>query len=102
SKIILLHFYSLVTSLLFDNMFPEFTLFSSLFYRFLIRNWGFIMVSSQCLTLGSSLPYQQKLSITFVLKKFLDSSIKCWNDTLIKRHVMEHRCHTSSPSLSSE
>ncbi|MGL9759303.1 MAG: hypothetical protein ACR5LA_11350, partial [Wolbachia sp.] len=40
SKIILLHFYSLVTSLLFDNMFPEFTLFSSLFYRFLIRNWG--------------------------------------------------------------
>ncbi|MGL9759681.1 MAG: transposase, partial [Wolbachia sp.] len=22
-------------------MFPEFTLFSSLFYRFLIRNWGF-------------------------------------------------------------
>ncbi|MGL9759051.1 MAG: hypothetical protein ACR5LA_09825, partial [Wolbachia sp.] len=30
-----------VTSLLFDNMFPEFTLFSSLFYRFLIRNWGF-------------------------------------------------------------
>ncbi|MGL9759034.1 MAG: hypothetical protein ACR5LA_09715, partial [Wolbachia sp.] len=41
SKIILLHFYSLVTSLLFDNMFPEFTLFSSLFYLFLIRNWGF-------------------------------------------------------------
>ncbi|MGL9758672.1 MAG: hypothetical protein ACR5LA_07660, partial [Wolbachia sp.] len=41
SKIILLHFYSLVTSLLFDNMFPEFTLFSSLFYRFLIRNWGY-------------------------------------------------------------
>ncbi|MGL9758924.1 MAG: hypothetical protein ACR5LA_09075, partial [Wolbachia sp.] len=40
SKIILLHFYSWVTSLLFDNMFPEFTLFSSLFYRFLIRNWG--------------------------------------------------------------
>ncbi|MGL9758276.1 MAG: hypothetical protein ACR5LA_05495, partial [Wolbachia sp.] len=40
SKIILLHFYSLVTSLLFDNMFPEFTLFSSLFYLFLIRNWG--------------------------------------------------------------
>ncbi|MGL9759326.1 MAG: hypothetical protein ACR5LA_11475, partial [Wolbachia sp.] len=36
-----LHFYSWVTSLLFDNMFPEFTLFSSLFYRFLIRNWGF-------------------------------------------------------------
>ncbi|MGL9759277.1 MAG: hypothetical protein ACR5LA_11220 [Wolbachia sp.] len=22
-------------------MFPDFTLFSSLFYRFLIRNWGF-------------------------------------------------------------
>ncbi|MGL9758145.1 MAG: hypothetical protein ACR5LA_04760, partial [Wolbachia sp.] len=43
SKIILLHFYSLVTSLLFDNMFPEFTLFSSLFYRFLIRNWGVIV-----------------------------------------------------------
>ncbi|MGL9758066.1 MAG: hypothetical protein ACR5LA_04340, partial [Wolbachia sp.] len=41
SKIILLHFYSWVTSLLFDNMFPEFTLFSSLFYRFLIRNWGY-------------------------------------------------------------
>ncbi|MGL9759552.1 MAG: hypothetical protein ACR5LA_12865, partial [Wolbachia sp.] len=41
SKIILLHFYSLVTSLLFDNMFPEFTLFSSLFYLFLIRNLGF-------------------------------------------------------------
>ncbi|MGL9758778.1 MAG: hypothetical protein ACR5LA_08230, partial [Wolbachia sp.] len=45
SKIILLHFYSWVTSLLFDNMFPEFTLFSSLFYRFLIRNWGYIQGS---------------------------------------------------------
>ncbi|MGL9758347.1 MAG: hypothetical protein ACR5LA_05885, partial [Wolbachia sp.] len=45
SKIILLHFYSWVTSLLFDNMFPEFTLFSSLFYRFLIRNWGYTTFS---------------------------------------------------------
>ncbi|MGL9758944.1 MAG: hypothetical protein ACR5LA_09180, partial [Wolbachia sp.] len=44
SKIILLHFYSWVTSLLFDNMFPEFTLFSSLFYRFLIRNWGYLII----------------------------------------------------------
>ncbi|MGL9759480.1 MAG: hypothetical protein ACR5LA_12390, partial [Wolbachia sp.] len=46
-----LHFYSWVTSLLFDNMFPEFTLFSSLFYRFLIRNWGF---SRQVLSTGEN------------------------------------------------
>ncbi|MGL9758898.1 MAG: hypothetical protein ACR5LA_08915, partial [Wolbachia sp.] len=49
SKIILLHFYSWVTSLLFDNMFPEFTLFSSLFYRFLIRNWGIFRLQNKVL-----------------------------------------------------
>ncbi|MGL9758369.1 MAG: hypothetical protein ACR5LA_06025, partial [Wolbachia sp.] len=55
SKIILLHFYSWVTSLLFDNMFPEFTLFSSLFYRFLIRNWGSFQLTLLGWTIGKSL-----------------------------------------------
>ncbi|MGL9759190.1 MAG: hypothetical protein ACR5LA_10685, partial [Wolbachia sp.] len=65
SKIILLHFYSLVTSLLFDNMFPEFTLFSSLFYRFLIRNWG---LSLSILILSHPDFYEKSYNLSHTLK----------------------------------
>ncbi|MGL9759548.1 MAG: hypothetical protein ACR5LA_12815, partial [Wolbachia sp.] len=82
SKIILLHFYSWVTSLLFDNMFPEFTLFSSLFYRFLIRNWGVKCYSRFCLkhkgsaqTLGSrKIDCKQTHYTTFSIKSWIPVS----------------------------
>ncbi|MGL9758720.1 MAG: hypothetical protein ACR5LA_07915 [Wolbachia sp.] len=55
-------------------MFPEFTLFSSLFYRFLIRNWG-LVISKIVSTIAAF--FFESSFFEFVISVF-NAGRKCW------------------------